>query len=187
MTALTAYQEKRDKAVMVLIKETIPAKVLNLDSRIQDFDSTGWNDADQFTYIRESLLPEIRQYQTILYDLCIFLKRRTPKMEDGHNSGVDIIKAVGLEISKFETRMSELHNGLADVFWGSGVTHAKSTKHATSEDYKRRYLLLGENRTSLIPFNLKEVRDAYEMSFDLMSKNLDVILCPRKTQSSSMY
>jgi hypothetical protein len=187
MTQLIAYREAQDKAVMVLIQETIPAKILELDAMIHSLDTTKWKEEEQFSFTRETLQPEFLRSLHVLNDIEVFLKRCLPKMEEGHNSGVDIIKAVGIEIAIFSQRISKLEPELVNVFWGAGVTDTKSKKHALSEDYQRSYILRVEKRNSLIVLNLKDIRDAYDMSHDVVSKNLDVILCPRKVQASNMY
>ncbi len=178
---------ERDTYVMSLLTVGMPAKIIQLDKIVKNLNTVGWTEDQQFSYIQSTLTHEVFEIIHNLSDLLAFLKRRIPKIEDGHNSGVDTINIVGAEVSALYTRMSTLELALVNTYNSAGVRYSKMKKYPEAEDYLRGAILAREMRSRDIVFNLEDIRDSYEAVVNAMTKNLDKILNPRNVSRSDMY
>ena len=112
-----------------------------------------------------------------------FVKRQIPKIEEGHNAGVDTINAVDAKLAQVETSCGTRFA----AYLTSADIDSKAQKHPNVKDYQRSYEKTTLSRNLAVNATLMDYRDAYELAYDVLTKNLEVILCPRKVQTSNMY
>ena len=184
---LNEWNAKQEANFKALINEKMPKKVLHL-THILDT----WEAADTIEELyktdTEFVLPESFELMRVLQDVGCFLRRRLPKIEDGHNFGVDVIKEILETIVANIRQLEALAKNVRTYYWYIGDTQAQLSKYpATAYAHEKcidvtLQLAIGDS-----PSAVRAMRDIYVVLCDRITKNMDVILVPRNKQESSMY
>ncbi|VEL31026.1 unnamed protein product [Protopolystoma xenopodis] len=148
----------------------------------------GINSAIDHVYrlLRPIIVQLIEDTQTV----CMWIQLNIPKIEDGNNFGVSVQEEVLMEAHKIEAEASAMLDFFIDYTMLRAKLVSKTLKWSQICDYKRSIRELDEITFLRLRATLCDSRNYYTRLYDLLTKNVEKIRCPRndsESQISIMY
>ncbi|XP_074602744.1 proteasome regulator gamma [Brevipalpus obovatus] len=117
----------------------------------------------------------------------IWILLMIPKIEDGNNFGVSVqeeileeVRAVEQEGAVYFDEISKYHSTRAKIV-------SKIFKYPFIEDYRDTLTEIDEKEWLHLQLVCKEVRNHYNVLFDLITKNWEKLICPRSSNADTMF
>lgn len=183
--ALDTWRVQQLLAFHVLIKETVPAKILELNGLI-DAWRPPMTEEEQHARIMHICVPQAFRVIGLVQELECFLNSRTPKLDHGNNHGAEVLTAVLSGLSTSYTNLQSIAQNSVAMPWNRGQRQAKAKKYPDSTFVQSVsvHLLYASGHAFI---GLCEIRNLLAKNHDQIVKNLDVLLAPRKEQVTNMY
>ncbi|KAG9390402.1 subunit of proteaseome activator complex [Carpediemonas membranifera] len=142
----------------------------------------------------ESFIELLAQMKAQVHDLLeivghakMWIQLNIPRIEDGNNFGVSIQEETVAELSRAEDAVLGLLDGSFKFLVQRGRLVAKIIKHPEVEDYIRALVEMDEKELLNFRINYNDLKNNYQVLYDILLKNMDKIRKPRGTTSSDAY
>lgn len=119
--------------------------------------------------------------------LKMWIQLSIPKIEDGNNFGVSIQEDALGEVSKAESDAGSYLEQVSRYFGSRGKLLSKAAKYPHLADYQRSINEYDEKVYLSFKLILRELRNIYVVLYDVIIKNFEKIVCPRNSNTSSLY
>lgn len=134
----------------------------------------------------DQIKKEVLEGVELLGFIKTWVQLQIPKIEDGNNFGVAVQEEIVAELGRVEdTGFSMLDCMTAYNQQRAAFVH-KMTKHPLLLDYRQAVIECDESMYSNLRRFVVEIRDAYAMTHDMLTKNLDRIIKPRNSSGNML-
>jgi len=181
-TALALWKQQQYDEALLLIKEGIPNRIMALNVLIAETDTTGWDAEKHYVFIQATFLPTIYGFLDVMDKLGDFMHWQEPKADDGHNSGVQTLVTISNTCVAIYKEAQTCITGITETMEIRAKFQRKSLKHPECAEYAHAHQLNETMRNKRTFRHLCCIRGYYVWVHDMIIKNLDVILEPRKAQ-----
>eukprot|EP01112_Ceratiomyxa_fruticulosa_P020612 TRINITY_DN707_c0_g1_i1.p1 TRINITY_DN707_c0_g1~~TRINITY_DN707_c0_g1_i1.p1 ORF type:complete len:243 (+),score=37.39 TRINITY_DN707_c0_g1_i1:191-919(+) len=124
---------------------------------------------------------EILELIEIITCTKIWIQLNIPKIEDGHNSGVMIQEETVAELGRSEDSGYAILDNISKYFSSRAKLVTKVLKNPHVLDYRQAVKELDEEEYVTLQLCLLDLRNNYAIMYDMITKNLDKIKTPRRT------
>eukprot|EP01126_Amoeba_proteus_P055257 TRINITY_DN6848_c0_g1_i1.p1 TRINITY_DN6848_c0_g1~~TRINITY_DN6848_c0_g1_i1.p1 ORF type:complete len:213 (-),score=31.03 TRINITY_DN6848_c0_g1_i1:135-773(-) len=135
----------------------------------------------------EKLKPELLRFIENLNSLKIWIHLNIPRIEDGNNFGVSVQEETLSEIARAEDTTFQTLDALTKYFVTRAKLVSKCQKYPTVEDYVESVYSLDEKVYIDLHMSTKDLRNNHAILYDMIQKNLEKIMKPRSSHTSSMF
>lgn len=182
---LAEWRVRQEKAFHVLIKETLPVKILELNGIIETWVPLTTHEGHH-ERVMTICVPQIFESIALVQELECFLNSRTPKLDHGNYLGAEVLTAVLSALATSYTNLQQIIQNCITMSWGRGQRQTKANKHPDTAYVLSvpEHLLYASGHAFI---SLCETRNLLAKNQDMIVTNLDVLLAPRKEHVTNMF
>lgn len=152
-------------------------------------------DLSEAFYLAESefalLKEEVLELVEMASNVKLWLQLNVPRIEDGNNFGVSIQTDTVGELSRVEdAALMTVENWSKFLMLRSKIVskiHKHTASGPTSNMYQMTLESLDEKQLRSVWIGWIDLRNNYAIIYDLLSKNIEKLVNPRSSNTSTMY
>ncbi|KAG9390440.1 Proteasome activator pa28 [Carpediemonas membranifera] len=139
---------------------------------------------ESFIELLDTLKAQVHDLLEIVGHAKMWIQLNIPRIEDGNNFGVSIQEETVAELSRAEDAVLGLLDSSFKYLIQRGRLVAKIIKHPEVEDYIRALVEMDEKELLNFRICYNDLKNNYQVLYDVLLKNMDKIRKPRGEQSS---
>lgn len=144
----------------------------------------------EFHLLKEEVLELVEMASTVK----LWIQLNVPRIEDGNNFGVSIQSDTVAELARVEDAALMTVENWSKFLMLRAKTVGKMHKHesasshtAVQASYRRTLEALDEKQLRSVWIGWLDLRNNYAVIWDLIIKNIEKLVNPRSTNTSTMY
>ncbi|XP_015781106.1 proteasome activator complex subunit 3 [Tetranychus urticae] len=133
------------------------------------------------------LKPKIKELVEDLNLIKLWVMLLIPRIEDGNNFGVSIQEDILEEVRSTEGEAAIYYDETSKYHHSRAKIISKIAKYPFIEDYRDCLAEIDEKQWLHMKLVVKELRNHYNSLYHLMTKNWEKLICPRSSNSDTMF
>jgi len=117
----------------------------------------------------------------------IWIQLNVPRIEDGNNFGVSIQEQTIAELERAESDAYSVMESITKFYLSHAKISTKMLKYPQVNAYQRSLYELEEEQFQNVRLCSLDVRNNYNVLYDLIHKNLEKLRFPRTSHASSLF
>ncbi|XP_065196012.1 proteasome activator complex subunit 3-like isoform X2 [Sycon ciliatum] len=135
----------------------------------------------------DRLKPEIHELMTKCNQVKMWIQLLIPRVEDGNNFGVSIQEDAVGEVGRIEGEVVTYLDAISRYYLTRAKLVSKLLKYPSVDDYRRSVAEVDQKEFLTLRLTCCEMRNAYCILHDTITKNIEKIKKPRSNNLDSLY
>ncbi|XP_065196011.1 proteasome activator complex subunit 3-like isoform X1 [Sycon ciliatum] len=135
----------------------------------------------------DRLKPEIHELMTKCNQVKMWIQLLIPRVEDGNNFGVSIQEDAVGEVGRIEGEVVTYLDAISRYYLTRAKLVSKLLKYPSVDDYRRSVAEVDQKELLTLRLTCCEMRNAYCILHDTITKNIEKMKKPRSNNLDSLY